>query len=280
MSSDENINSDPVNSTSMSTARDRATESKRPNALFQDPFASVFAGKFNPESMENYPRVDGRAAQLLTTDVAVRTRFYDDLLKKTLVTVKQIVILACGGDFRPYRLSFAKNSPDVEFYLLDMPAVIAYRQKCLKNLESSLTETNCKVIEIACNLANEDWPSKLHQHGFNPNNPTLWLAEGLLPYLTEQENRELFSRIRKLSSKESHIAFDLISTQFQKVLKISPFAVDDEEEVRRIFTEFGCEDIECISFEKLGAMHGRQISHNLTFIVNAKLSNQDFPPKN
>jgi methyltransferase (TIGR00027 family) len=161
-----------------------------------------------------------------------------------------------------------------------MPEVLAYRQKCLAKLESPSSETNCKVIEIACNLANEDWPSKLYQHGFNPNNPTLWLAEGLLPYLTEQEIRELFSRIRKLSSRESHIAFDLISTRFQKVMKISHFALDDEEEVRRIFTEFGCEDIECISFEKLGAMHGREVSGNLTFIVNAKLSSQDFPSQN
>jgi methyltransferase (TIGR00027 family) len=275
MSSHEKINDDPIGRTSMTSATARANEFNRPNALVRDPFARVYAGEVGPQTVKSFAQIEDTTAESITTDIAVRTRFLDDLLEKNMTTIKQVVILACGGDFRPYRLSLPKNSTPIEFYLLDVPEVLAYRQKCLEKFESPLPATNCKVIEIACNLANEDWSSKLLEHGFKPDQPTFWLAEGFFHYLTKQAIEKLFEHTRKLSAKDSCIVFDLVSPRLKKLLAIISFALDDEQEVQQVFNEFGCEEIECTSFTKIGSMYGRTVSRDRTFIVTAKLSNRD-----
>jgi methyltransferase (TIGR00027 family) len=279
MSSSKEPNTITASQTSLGSANARAFESVRPNALFQDPFASIYANDPEPPTTENFIHIDGTTVELMITNLAVRTRYFDDLLEKMLNTVKQVVILGCGGDFRPYRLSLARNSPNVKFYLLDVPEVLAYRQECLEKVETLSLETSCKVVEIACNLTNEEWPSKLYEHGFNPDNPTFWLAEGLLPYFNLEEIRRLCSQIRELSTKGSHIVFDLVSTRYQKLLDIIHFALDNEEEVHQIFTNLGCEDIVCLSYQKVAAIYERSVSNDVTFIVNANLSCQNVSSK-
>ncbi|CAF1568529.1 unnamed protein product [Adineta ricciae] len=274
MSAVEQINANPVGRTSMTSATARANESLRPNALFRDPFARIYAGQVGPETVENFARIEDASAESITTDIAVRTRFLDDLLEKSMTTIKQIVILACGGDFRPYRLSVPENSTPVAFYLLDVPEVLAYRQKCFEKLESSLPKVNRSVAEIACNLVNDEWPAELLHHGFKPDQPTFWLAEGLFHYLTKQDIQKLLERIQKLSAKNSCITFDLVSPRLLELLPIIKFALDDEQEIRRIFHEFNCEDIECMSFENIGLTYRRTVSRDRTFIVTAKLFNQ------
>jgi methyltransferase (TIGR00027 family) len=214
-------------------------------------------------------------------DVAVRTRFLDDILQKHITNVKQIVLLACGGDFRPYRLSprhsMSSSSSDLTFYLLDVSHVLTYRQKCFAQLAVPPT-TAWSVVEIPCDLSGDEWGRKLCEADFDINQPTLWLAEGFFQYLTEQQIRSLFNQVRQLSSsKQTCIAFDLVSTRFQASLRYAitgglfHFALDDENEVRRIFSELGCDDIECTSFQELGIAYGRNVSRDRSFIVNAKL---------
>jgi O-methyltransferase involved in polyketide biosynthesis len=118
----------------------------------------------------------------------------------------------------------------------------------------------------------------LREAGFDIDRPTLWLAEGFFQYLTEQQIGSLFNQVRQLSSsKQTCIAFDLVSTRFQASFRhavaggLFHFALDDEKEVRRIFSELGCDDIECTSFQELGAAYGRNVSRNRFFIVNAKM---------
>ena len=219
--------------------------------------------------------IEDTTAESITTDIAVRTRFFDDLLKKNIITMKQVVILACGGDFRPYRLLLPVNSTPIEFYLLDVPEVLAYRQNCLEKLDQHSLTINCKVVEIACNLANEEWSSKLLQHGFKPDQSTFWLAEGLLHYLYKHDIQKLFKKMRQLSAKDSCIVFDLVSPRLLNLLPIIHFALDDEQEIHQVFNELGCEDIECTSFAKIGPIYGRTVSPDRTFIVNAKLFNGD-----
>jgi methyltransferase (TIGR00027 family) len=272
MSSSEKINDDPIGRTSLTSAAARASESKRSDPLLYDPFAAVYACQMGPESVENFSRMEQTTVELFTTDIVVRTRYLDDLLMKTIITIKQIVILACGGDFRPYRLPLTKIYPCADFYLLDVPPVLAYRQKCMERLEPSPPAVNYKIVEIGCDLTSDEWLSKLLEHGFHPDQPTFWLAEGFFQYLVEKDIRRIFDQIRQMSAKDSHIAFDLVSSRRQKALTIIRFAVDDEQEARRIFTEFGCVEIECTSFQQIGVMYGRSVSRDRTFIVNTKLS--------
>jgi methyltransferase (TIGR00027 family) len=213
-------------------------------------------------------------------DIAVRTCFLDDIVQKNITNVRQIVLLACGGEFRPYRLPFLHSmtsSSALTFYLLDVPHVLKYRQKCFAQLDVPPT-TQCSVVEVPCDLSNDEWSRLLREAGFAIDRPTLWLAEGFFHYLTEQQIASLFHQIRQMSSsKQTCIAFDLVSTRFQSSIRhavaggLFHFAIDDENEVRRIFSELGCYDIECTSFQELGAIYGRNVSRDRSFIVQAKM---------
>jgi methyltransferase (TIGR00027 family) len=213
-------------------------------------------------------------------DIAVRTRFFDDIVQKNITNVRQIVLLACGGDFRPYRLPCLLSTPcasELTFYLLDVPHVLAHRKKCFAQLNVPPT-TPCSVVEIPCDLSNEEWGRMLREAGFAVDQPTLWLAEGFFHYLTEQQIGSLFNQIRQLSSSnQTGIAFDLVSARFQASVRraktdgLFHFALDDENEVRRIFSELGCYDVECTSFQELGKMYSRNVSHDRSFIVEAKM---------
>ncbi|CAF0949504.1 unnamed protein product [Rotaria sordida] len=268
----EKIENDPVGRTSMGSATGRAVESKRCDALFQDPFADIYAGQFGPQGIEILARMKNTTIESITNDTAVRTRYIDDLLEQASSTNRQCVILACGGDFRPFRLSLINSSQTFEFYLLDVSGVLIYRQKCFEQLDPRSFATNHKVTEIACNLADEEWSSKLVEHGFNTDQPTIWLAEGFFHYLTEEDIRKLFERIRQLSASDSCIVFDVASTQLRNFVPMIHFALDDEQEIHRIFNGFGCESVECTPFQKIGAMYGRTVSRDRSFIVKAKLS--------
>ena len=94
------------------------------------------------------------------SDLALRKRFLDDLLLSASKTTKQIVLLACGCDFRPYRLSFSDNSTPMKFFLLDVDQVLHHRRHCFRKFESPPRDENCQVIEIACDLADEEWSRK------------------------------------------------------------------------------------------------------------------------
>lgn len=305
------MNNDTIGLTSRSSAAARAYESTRPDALFVDNLARIYAiqdskgSDVNIIQMENEVSTRQRASykkrlmnallgsrRLLNSklaqfiglhimhtyqDIAVRTRFFDDIIKKNIPIVKQIVLLACGGDFRPYRLSFLNSMTDLTFYVLDVPHVIKYREKCFAQLNESAT-TSCKVVDVACDLSKEEWSQMLLAADFDINQPTLWLAEGFFHYLNEQQVESLFNQIQRLTlSQHTSIAFDLVSSHFQAFVRYTMpdglihFAVDDTNEVNRIFSKFSCHEIECTSFEELGKTYDRTISHDRSFIVQANI---------
>jgi methyltransferase (TIGR00027 family) len=53
-----------------------------------------------------------------------------------------------------------------------------------------------------------DWPKALRDHGFAESQPTAWLAEGLLPFLSGRVQAELFGGIDDLSAPGSQIALE------------------------------------------------------------------------
>jgi methyltransferase (TIGR00027 family) len=317
------MNKDTIGLTSKTSAAARADESNRPDPLFIDKFASIYASQDGNEPRENKSHIGNEAGardgeqtccsrkisfrkkianaslgsrSLLNSgigrligidikqiyqDIALRTRFLDDIVQKNMTNVSQIVLLGCGGDFRPYRLPFLRSmasSSNLTFYLLDVPHVLKYRQKCFVLLDVPPT-TPSNVVEIPCDLSNEEWGRMLREAGFVIDRPTLWLAEGFFHYLTEQQIASLVNRIRQLSSSvQTCITFDLVSTRFQASVRnavaagLFHFALDDENEVCRIFSKLGCYDIECTSFQELGRRYGRNVSRDRSFIVQAKIS--------
>ena len=141
-----------------------------------------------------------RAAEGMT----VRTRWFDKLFTDAAAAgVRQAVILAAGLDARAYRLDWPAGTT---VYELDQPEVIDFKTKTLAGLDAKPTADR---LTIAIDLRN-DWPKALLDNGFDPAQPTAWIAEGLLIYLPPDAQDLLFDRINELSAPGSRVATEHI----------------------------------------------------------------------
>jgi methyltransferase (TIGR00027 family) len=61
-----------------------------------------------------------------------------------------------------------------------------------------------------------DWPAALRANGFDPSQPTAWLAEGLLMYLPADAQDRLFTLITELSAPGSRIAAEAVGVRSEE----------------------------------------------------------------
>jgi methyltransferase (TIGR00027 family) len=141
-----------------------------------------------------------RAAEGMT----VRTRWFDKLFTDAAAAgIRQAVILAAGLDARAYRLPWPDGTT---VYELDQPAVIDFKTKTLAGLGA---KPKADRRAVAIDLR-DDWPKALLDKGFDPTQPTAWIAEGLLIYLPPEAQDLLFDRINELSAPGSRVATEHI----------------------------------------------------------------------
>jgi methyltransferase (TIGR00027 family) len=167
-----------------------------------------------------------RAAEGMT----VRTRWFDELFTDAIASgVRQAVILAAGLDARAYRLDWPAGT---NVYELDQPKVIDFKTKTLTGLGA---RPKADRHPIAIDLRS-DWPKALLDDGFDPEQPTAWIAEGLLIYLPPEAQDLLFDRINELSAPGSRVATEHIAD-------ISMFSDERAERIAERLKKYG-HDIE------------------------------------
>jgi methyltransferase (TIGR00027 family) len=195
-----------VSDTALGAAEMRAEESARPDRLFDDPYASAFVTAA-PPLFPDIPSISDSAelAALIEAsiaEVAIRTRFYDDYLSAACASgCHQVVLLAAGLDARAFRLNW---STGVQLFELDLPEVFAFKEKVLRQQRA---ESKCTRSAVAVDLR-EDWPARLTAAGFEPKAATAWLAEGLLPYLANDDALRLLTAVGELSTGGSQLSFE------------------------------------------------------------------------
>jgi methyltransferase (TIGR00027 family) len=192
-----------VGITALAVAQMRA----RSSLLTEDRFASAFVCAAG-QSMN----VDESTWDYWTQYLDVRTRFYDDYLASNL---KQVVLLGAGLDARAFRLPWP---PGCILYELDQPRILRFKQEVLDHHGH---RPLCARVPVASDLRG-DWAEALQRNGFDPDLPTAWLAEGLLPYLPCETENALFQRVAALSAPGSTIAFDLPPDNDPSTLIASP----------------------------------------------------------
>jgi methyltransferase (TIGR00027 family) len=199
-----------VGSTATMVAAQRALSHRE--GLIEDPYAEPLVrtvgldffvraldGEINLEDVD--PRFNTRRA---AEGMAVRTRHFDRLFTDAAKAgVRQAVILAAGLDARAYRLSWPAGTTVFE---LDQPEVIAFKGRTLAELGA---EPTADRRALAVDLR-DDWPKVLLDNGFDPSQPTAWIAEGLLIYLPPDAQDLLFDRIDELSAPGSRVACEHI----------------------------------------------------------------------
>jgi methyltransferase (TIGR00027 family) len=193
--------------TSLYSAMLRARESARPDRLFADPFAEPLAGQQGNDVIAWMEANSPGAAQ--NPVVPIRTRFYDDTLKRILddFGVDQLVIVAAGLDSRAFRLSLP---PDLALFELDQPEVLDFKASRLAKLNAA---PRCRRVPVPADLTS-DWSAAIQDGGFDRRRPAIWLLEGLLPYLDDAQVNHLLGMLSKLSAAGSWLLADVMSTAF------------------------------------------------------------------
>ncbi len=196
-----------VGATATAVAASRAIASQGPDALLDDPFAEPLVRAVGLDSFVKM--VDGEAfseddplmnRKTMSEQIAVRTRFFDDFFTTASEAgIRQAVILAAGLDTRGYRLPWPAGTVVFE---VDQPQVVAFKTATLDDLGAAPSATR-KTVAIDLR---DDWPSALREAGFDPAQPTAWIAEGLLVYLPPDAQDRLFDNITALSAPGSRLA--------------------------------------------------------------------------
>jgi methyltransferase (TIGR00027 family) len=191
-----------VSTTAVGVALIRAAESGRADGWFSDPLAAAFVAASGWTPPEASPELQARAAALVEW-IRVRTRFLDDLVRDACAGgCAQVVLLAAGLDARAFRLGLA---PDVRLFELDLPGILAFKQEVVAS--EGLVPT-CGRVVVPTDLTGP-WSTALVDAGFDPTARTVWLAEGLLVYLTPEENERLVDAVSELAAPGSRLGLTL-----------------------------------------------------------------------
>lgn len=113
----------------------------------------------------------------------------------------QVVVIGAGFDALALRL--AAEFPHVRFYEMDRDPTQRCKREAVKNLG---LEAPPNLHFIACDLAETPISSVLvAESSFRAEAETLYIAEGLSMYLTEEENRSWVQAVRDLSGAGAHL---------------------------------------------------------------------------
>ncbi|MHA0284901.1 class I SAM-dependent methyltransferase [Mycobacterium sp. C3-094] len=240
-----------VGSTAVMVAAARAAESNRDDALIQDPYAKILiadAGTGVWELMLDDGFLDTVAAsdpevaamfENMNNYQAVRTRFFDAFFAEAVdAGIRQVVILASGLDSRAFRLAWPAGTT---VYELDQPKVLEYKAH---TLAAHQVEPSADRRAVPIDLR-QDWPAALRDAGFDSNQPTAWLAEGLLMYLPSEAQDLLFERLTELSAPGSRVAAESMG------LHAADRRERMQERFSRIIAQFGKQpaDITDLTYE-------------------------------
>jgi methyltransferase (TIGR00027 family) len=187
------------------TAAMRARESRREDRLLNDPWAAALAGEDGGGSWIEESEPTQEAATLGTL---LRTRYFDDFLLRMTreQAMRQVVLMAAGLDTRAYRLDWPAQT---RLFELDQPQVLAYKEQILA---AAGAKPGCERHSIAVDLTGS-WTALLKGAGFDPQQPAIWVLEGFLVYLSNENIIRIFDDITALSAPTSCLCFDAINSE-------------------------------------------------------------------
>jgi methyltransferase (TIGR00027 family) len=164
--------------------------------------------------------------------INARTKHIDAILKgEAAKGIRQVVILGAGYDSRAYR--FRNVLPEVRFFEVDLPATLAQKKKLVADIIGSLPD---RVAYVPIDFNTQTLEGVLKKAGYEPTQKTLFIWEGVTPYITEQGVDNTLSFIADHSAPGSSVIFDYVlkpviegTTEYYKCREVAALAASKGE---------------------------------------------------
>jgi len=177
-----------ISDTALWAAYFRAEETKRPDALFRDPYAERLEDGKGEEIAKSLPEGQSHAWAWVS-----RTYLFDQFIRKEIEEGADLIVnCAAGLDARPYRMELPGGLQWIE---LDLPEILAYKEARLAQ-----EDPRCVLQRIAVNLANESERRGVFASVGARGKRAVILTEGLLIYLSPEEVASLARDLAKVGS--------------------------------------------------------------------------------
>jgi methyltransferase (TIGR00027 family) len=197
----------------------RAAESDRPESeqVCYDPISGRFLGfPFNiigmmpPFLRRMLARPALWYAERLTPGnpgyVVARTRYIDDRLTQSIEDgINQLVILGAGYDTRAYRIDALQGR--VKVFEVDHPATQQLKIAKVRRLLGSPPDN---VVYVGVDFDKESLGERMFESGYDSSLKTLFIWEGVIPYITAEGVDDTLAFAAKNSGEGSSIIFDYI----------------------------------------------------------------------
>jgi methyltransferase (TIGR00027 family) len=220
-----------ISDTALWVAAFRALETKRPDAVFRDPYAEMLAGERGMAIAKEMPY-----PQILSWLMAVRTVSIDRLVFEAIKAgVDTVVNIGAGLDTRPYRLDLPK---DLRWIEIDFPHIIESKSAKLANVTP-----HCKISRYGLDFSDRAAARRLYAEIGSMAKVALVITEGVVVYLSNEEAKQLALDLREVPTfrfwiKDYRGSAMKRPGRLNKKLKHSPFRFNHPDPLA-FFSQFG-----------------------------------------
>lgn len=182
-----------ISDTALWAAHFRAEETRRPDAMFRDPYAEKLGAQQGKEIARTLPEGQSHAWAWVA-----RTYLFDQIIQKEIAEGADLIVnCAAGLDARPYRMQLPANLHWIE---ADLPEILAYKSERLAG-----DKPTCELERIAVNLADLNARREFLASMANRGKHGVVLTEGLLIYLAPEEVAQLARDLAGIASLQRWI---------------------------------------------------------------------------
>lgn len=145
-----------------------------------------------------------RASAGFVDHIALRAAILDHYVERAVTAgVDQVVILGAGLDTRAHRLACLAEA---DVYEVDHPST----QRGKRAGAHELPTVARKLVYVSVDFERERLVDRLAERGHRAERPTLWVLEGVVPYLTEGAVSSLCAEISAASAAGSALALTYV----------------------------------------------------------------------
>ncbi|WP_201220665.1 class I SAM-dependent methyltransferase [Halochromatium roseum] len=186
----------------------RAVDAEDATVPYEEPLAAWLAGDDWLGRIRQIKQASDQYHKGLISDVSLRCIAIDAAVLDAChgsAGIKQVVLLGAGMDTRPYRLEI----PDVAWFEVDVPAMSDLKQRLIEQVPEPLRPFTLlrvgRLERLPLDLARslDALLPMLVARGFDANAPALCVMEGLVYYLSSDENRQLFHKLPAAPGSEA-----------------------------------------------------------------------------